>query len=311
MPACKTGTIAAFSAALALSTFVTMGWSTTAVAAEKVACGTKYTIKSGDTLSKLANAVEPPLSSYQKIITFNPGKIRDPNLIYVGLELQIPCEDGTIVVTDKADPTDTETESSSDARIAATDTTGKDNGADVARNARVDILTGSAYPPYVDRDLPHRGFSTHVIDSVFGDRASGVSHRIDIIDDWSSHLRVLLALGKYDLAYPWFRPDCARREKLGDEGKWRCDNLRFSAPLHEVVVSYYARTEDAPAISSASSLKGKRICRPEGYFTHDLAVRDLLPPNTERAAPKTPTDCFKMRCGRCCFCGRASVTSWP
>ncbi|MEM8752217.1 MAG: transporter substrate-binding domain-containing protein [Pseudomonadota bacterium] len=163
-----------------------------------------------------------------------------------------------------------------------------------ALTAKVDILTGGSYAPYVARDLPHGGFSTHVIDTVFGALGDGVAHRIDVIDDWSSHLRILLAGGKYDLAYPWFRPNCAEYDRLGDEGRWRCDNLRFSAPLHEVVVTFFARAGEGASLATVAALEGKRICRPAGYFTHDLAARGLMPPYAERVEPRTPGDCFQM-----------------
>lgn len=163
-----------------------------------------------------------------------------------------------------------------------------------ARALKLDILTGSSYAPYVDRDLPHRGFSTHVVDTVFGAPESGVTHRVDLIDDWSSHLRILLAEGKYDLAFPWFRPDCTQYDRLGDEGRWRCDNLRFSRPIHEVVVTFYARAGEAAALSDVAALEGKRLCRPAGYYTHDLAARGLMPPYTERLAPRAPADCMTM-----------------
>lgn len=163
-----------------------------------------------------------------------------------------------------------------------------------ALTAKVDILTGGSYAPYVARDLPNGGFSTHVIDTVFGALGDGVAHRIDVIDDWSSHLRILLAGGKYDLAYPWFRPNCAEYDRLGDEGRWRCDNLRFSAPLHEVVVTFFARAGEGASLATVAALEGKRICRPAGYFTHDLAARGLMPPYAERVEPRTPGDCFQM-----------------
>jgi len=94
------------------------------------------------------------------------------------------------------------------------------------------------------------------------------------------------------MAFPWFRPDCSQLNKLGESSAWRCENLRFSDPLHEVVVSFHTTKEMAATIDSEEDLQGLRICRPRGYFTHDLEAMGLTPPNYERVAPRQPSDCF-------------------
>ena len=49
-----------------------------------------YTVKSGDTLSKIAQQFYGSASQYMKIYEANTDKISDPNKIQVGQELKIP-----------------------------------------------------------------------------------------------------------------------------------------------------------------------------------------------------------------------------
>lgn len=49
-----------------------------------------YTVKSGDTLSKISKEVYGNASDYNKIFEANRDKLSDPNKIYPGQELVIP-----------------------------------------------------------------------------------------------------------------------------------------------------------------------------------------------------------------------------
>ncbi len=53
---------------------------------------TMYTVKSGDTLSKIAKAVYGDASLYPKIFEANKPMLSDPNKIYVGQNLRIPAK---------------------------------------------------------------------------------------------------------------------------------------------------------------------------------------------------------------------------
>ncbi|MDZ4802816.1 MAG: LysM peptidoglycan-binding domain-containing protein [Bryobacteraceae bacterium] len=52
--------------------------------------GTKYTVQSGDTLSKIAKERYGNASDYMRIFEANRDKLSDPNMIKVGQELVIP-----------------------------------------------------------------------------------------------------------------------------------------------------------------------------------------------------------------------------
>lgn len=236
--------------------------------AQNISCDTYYMTRSGDNLSRIAGQAYGRTTAYQPIFDYNPSVLKSPSSVPVGVELYIPClnEDGPV---DKLSP------------IAA------------STSDDIKILTGSDYAPYVDVGLPQGGFSFELVERALQHNAGKADYRIDVIKDWSAHLDPLLSNGAYDLTFPWFKPDCSDLSKLGEASTWRCKNLRFSAPLHEVVVSFYAKSATAAGISSPEDVHGMKVCRPSGYFTHDLESMGLVPPTIIRVAGKDPADCFE------------------
>lgn len=53
----------------------------------------EYTVKSGDTLSKLAERFYNSMSKWEKIYEANKDTLKNPNYIYIGQKLMIPSED--------------------------------------------------------------------------------------------------------------------------------------------------------------------------------------------------------------------------
>lgn len=246
-----------------------------AVMAQQLECDTVYQVQSGDSLSKIAQRVYGRTTAYQAIFDFNPGKMEDPNIVSIGVNLYLPClgRDEENVPAEQL---------STLPELPA------------RRSGGLKVLTGSEYPPYVDEGLPGGGFSVELVErSLLFDNGEA-DFRVDVINDWGSHLSPLLSDGAYDLAFPWFKPDCTARDTLGESSIWRCDNLLFSNPLHDVVVSFYTRADMADSLTSVADLKGLKICRPRGYFTHDLEAMGLVPDNYERVAPANPVACFEQ-----------------
>ena len=50
----------------------------------------KYTVKSGDTLSKIAKDLLGDADRWKEILEANKAKIKNPNQIAPGLELEVP-----------------------------------------------------------------------------------------------------------------------------------------------------------------------------------------------------------------------------
>lgn len=61
-----------------------------ATASSPGSAGRKYTVKSGDSLSKIAKEAYGDASAYNRIFEANRDKLSDPNKIFPGQELVIP-----------------------------------------------------------------------------------------------------------------------------------------------------------------------------------------------------------------------------
>lgn len=237
--------------------------------AQQISCNSTYTTERGDSLSRIAERAYGSPSAYQSIFSVNPGKLRSVNQVPIGIDLFIPCLDGSESVNGGLAP------------IAA------------ATSNNIRILTGTNYEPYVGRDLPNGGFSTELVERAMQFNDQPADYRIDVIGDWGAHLSPLLSDGAYELGYPWFKPDCDQRDLLGEASQWRCDNLLFSDPLHEIVVTAYG-PRAAPTISNPNDARGLTICRPSGFFTHDLEAMGLNESTMTRVSPDTARQCFEQ-----------------
>jgi nucleoid-associated protein YgaU len=69
---------------------VTSGESTEAPPPPEVAAGKTYTVKSGDSLSRIAKSQYGDASKWKRIYEANKDKIKNPDLIYPGQEFTIP-----------------------------------------------------------------------------------------------------------------------------------------------------------------------------------------------------------------------------
>lgn len=69
---------------------VTSGKSTSAPAPADAATGQTYTVKSGDSLSKIAKKFYGDANNWHRIYDANRDKIKNPDLIHPGQEFTIP-----------------------------------------------------------------------------------------------------------------------------------------------------------------------------------------------------------------------------
>ncbi|MEM9355213.1 MAG: transporter substrate-binding domain-containing protein [Pseudomonadota bacterium] len=259
-------------AAVAVLTSVCSVRAAEASTTKKIDCGTKYTVNAGDKIESIAERAYGRRTKYQPIISLN--RLEDPRFLPIGSQIEIPCLPGmkppASLVQTKLSPI----------RQSV--------------GSEVKILTGFDYAPFVGSDLLNKGMSYELVQRSLQAASKKLNYKIDMLPDWGTHLRPKLEDGDYDIAFPWFKPDCSEYGKLGSASRWRCDNLRFSDPLHEVVVTFYARLDDRRPASTSNDLKGRTICRPDGYFVFDLEAKGLKEPFIKRVAPESPDDCFRM-----------------
>ena len=249
--------------------------------AQSISCGDVYTVKSGDTLSVIAQRVYGSRADYTTIFNANRNTIgSNPSLIEIGAKLKIPCLDGSDSAPSTADNSKIREEKTTTALPPPEDRV-------------IRILTATNWAPFTDEDQEQGGMITEIV-NVAMKRADGKpKYKIDFINDWGAHLQPLISDHAYDLAFAWFRPNCSVIDKLGDGSKFRCNNLDWSEPVFEQIIGYYTRADFA-APADHKALFGSTVCRPAGYSTFMLEEKDLVAPNVTFKQPNGPGESFQM-----------------
>jgi polar amino acid transport system substrate-binding protein len=132
-------------------------------------------------------------------------------------------------------------------------------------NAELKLLTGSHYAPFTDQGWPGQGMVTELVNAAMEATPAPVTYSVTWENDWSKHLFPKLDAKEYDMGFPWLRPNCEQTPE-----NERCANFHFSDPLVEILVLLFTKAEGGITYDSDADILGKRLCRPEGYFTHDL-----------------------------------------
>ncbi|MEL7099606.1 MAG: transporter substrate-binding domain-containing protein [Pseudomonadota bacterium] len=237
-------------------------------AQEAAACQSSYTVQEGDSLFSIAEAQFGDLTKWSLIFYNNPqiqgGSLLD---VPVGTVLTLPCPDGAVVTA--PDPTPLQ-----------------------RADAEMKLITGSNYAPFTDLDWPGQGMLTELVNAALEATTAPVSYSITWENDWSKHLFPMLDSKEYDMGFPWFRPDCE-----GNPANERCANFHFSEPLVDLVILLFTRADQPMTYETDADIVGKRLCRPAGYFTHDLdrvgrawISQGLI----TLEQPATPQDCFQL-----------------
>ena len=68
-----------------------------------------------------------------------------------------------------------------------------------------------------------------------------------------------------DMGFPWLQPDCKK-----NPDNFRCANFHFSDPMFEMLVLLFIDTSRPLRFREDADIIGKTLCRPKGYYTHDL-----------------------------------------
>ncbi|KIC10700.1 ABC transporter substrate-binding protein [Leisingera sp. ANG-M1] len=158
--------------------------------------------------------------------------------------------------------------------------------------AELTLLTGSGYAPFTDRGLPGQGMVTELVNAALELAPSPVSYSVSWEDDWSKHLFPMLDKKEFDMGFPWLKPDCE-----AEPGNERCVNFHFSEPVMTMPIMLFVRSDSGFGYQEDADVEGKTLCRPAGYFTHDLnriGRRWLDEGKITLVQPKTPGDCFRM-----------------
>lgn len=221
------------------------------------ACGGIYTVRSGDSLSVIADRNYKKASLWTAIHNANISTIgKEPNAIRIGMKLSLTCidglpvglEGGRIVTAASATPS----------IVQVTPGT-------AAVRKRINLLTGSDYAPFTDREGHNGGLLTEVVQNAMDKAAPKEGFAIHWVNDWSAHLEPLLSNALLDLGFPWFQPDCAATPDA-----YRCANFYFSDPMFEMLALLFTAKDRPMAFNTDADIIGKTLCRPAGYYTHDM-----------------------------------------
>ena len=73
----------------------------------------------------------------------------------------------------------------------------------------------------------------------------------------------------------------------------RCNDFLSSVPVFEPVVAYYARAgSEWAGATSFEDLRGARVCRMDGYFTHDFEEEGIAN-DLPWVRPTLPSECIE------------------
>ncbi|PVY76431.1 amino acid ABC transporter substrate-binding protein (PAAT family) [Tamilnaduibacter salinus] len=233
-----------------------------------IPCDQAYRVQPGDTLSRIAGRAYGDVRKWTVIYNNNIRTIgTNPHLIHIGTRLHIGC-------------------------LNAAATSAPTPGWQAAEGKSIKVLTGGNYQPFTGKELPNGGLVTDVVNSALNNTPGVTSFGVAWVDDWSRHLDPLLSNRTYDLGFPWLKPDCRQTPD-----NTRCRHFLFSDPMFEMLVLLFVDRSGGFVFQDESDIHGKTLCRPDGYYTHDLEKNGRLWLTNNRVVLKQPDSvdaCFRM-----------------
>ena len=206
-------------------------------------CDVTYRVQSGDRLFSIAEAHYEDREKWTLIYYSNQGSLSGgAGQVTAGIDLFIPCPVNNL----EADATPLR-----------------------QADAEMTLLTGGNYAPFTDQNWPGNGMATELVNAALEMTPAPVPYAIAWEDDWAQHLDPLLSQKSYDMGFPWLRPDCE-----ATPANERCVGFHFSEPLMDLPIMLFVRADSDLTYERDEDILGKTLCRPDGYFTHDLDRAD-------------------------------------
>jgi polar amino acid transport system substrate-binding protein len=226
------------------------------VSVPAVAAGTQYVVQEGDSLSKLAERFYGSPEAWITIYQANRNRIKDDgNLVKVGATLTIP----ELVSEDIADQVASDEKAPEEA-------------------PEIHLVTGDNYAPFTGKDLPQQGMFTEIVDVIF--KRIGYDPKIRFMD-WQNGFDMTYQRGVFAATFPYLKNEERERQ------------FYYSEPIFETMIFAYHDNQSPHRYSHEEDLKGRSVCRPQGYYTHDLD-RLLEADIIDLIRPDDIDDCFDM-----------------
>lgn len=156
---------------------------------------------------------------------------------------------------------------------------------------KIAFLTADDYAPFTDRNALNGGLVTEIVDAALKQSQGETGFDIFWVNDWSAHLEPLLSEALLDMGFPWLQPDCKQ-----NPDRYRCANFEFSDPMFEMLVLLFTDRKRQFVFEEDSDILGRALCRPKGYYTHDLDKNGrnwLAEGKITLVQPVSVADCFE------------------
>ena len=254
------------------------------IASAQQAC-TTYTVQAGDTLGSIAQAAYGTFD-YQMIFNANRDALAaNPSNLPAGLQLILPCEDGRLTADQEL------------STIIATETQKQEANSSKSNvyEPPLKFVTSNNWAPFTDESLTGGGIFVRMAATAMQRGGNDRDYVVSYVDDWMSHIDVLLPTGAFDVSIAWEAPDCSKLDMLGEFSARMCTDFDFSLPIYEAAYTFNTLPDSKYANArSFADYAGAKICRPEAWPLGDLEVQGLTPPIVEYVAPKNPIDCAQL-----------------
>ncbi len=229
-----------------------------------------YVVQPGDSLSAIAQRFLGDESRWPELLAANRAVVRENNyLITVGQTLTIPGinpEDVDLPPVAAVPPAQAQTGADGTVQLAP------------LGFGQIELVTGNDYAPFTDEQLDSGGMLAEVVT-----RAFEMMDEKPIVEflGWDPAYR-LTERGKFHGTFPWYHND------------ERARSFYYSEPLFDVLILAFTMKDAGITYTGAEEdLVGLRLCRPDGYFTHDLD--QLIADNViTLSQPERVVECFQM-----------------
>ncbi|MGB7244790.1 MAG: transporter substrate-binding domain-containing protein [Sulfitobacter sp.] len=253
-------------------------------------CGGIYQVKSGDSLSYIANRLYQDARKWTVIYSSNLTQIgQDPDKILVGTNLSLTCISGLPTGLSQGQGV---AENQPATEAPQTSARAPQRLTPRAFEGQINLLTGSDFVPFTDAGLDQGGLLADLVNTAMQAVTPADGFQIHWVNDWAAHHDPLMKLGMMDMAFPWYKPDCG-----ADPQNNICANFLFSDPMFETLTLLFTDKSRPVPFATDQDLVGRILCRPKGHITHDLNRVDrrwITDAKVELISPELVSECFEM-----------------